>query len=272
MQLTSLLNKLLITNGVQLSKIPKDLTTDKHQRPSVGHIIELIGPSGVGKTYFYNHLRSELEGGWYFRQDVKKISNYHGSSFSLLQEKDALFIECLLKKKYENVFLGKETLQRKVSLHEFFVKEIAADVYFRHTKLARGLFSDEGVTHNFSKELLWYHEKLNENGENKLHTELQRFFENRSVLMYDAPTTQIIKNLKARSSQKPGAGNDWFYYAGEKEVTEFIERSKKSKRKILSVLQRYDVDVLVLDATEDININKKKVLEFCSYVVSGKKE
>ena len=272
MQLTSLLNKLLLTNGVQISKVPKDLTADKRQRPSVGHVIELIGPSGVGKTYFYNYLRFELEGNWFFRNEVKRVSNYKGSSFSLLQEQDALFIECLLKKKHENVFSGKGALQRKVSLYDFFIKEISADVYFRHTTLARGLFSDEGVTHNFSREILWYHEQLNEGVEKKQHDVLQRFFDNRSVILYEAPTTQIIKNLKTRSSQKPGAANDWFHYAGEKEVTEFIERSKASKRKVLAVLQQYGVDVLTLDATKDLDSNKEKVLEFCFSIISGNKE
>lgn len=272
MQLTSLLNKLLLTNGVQLSKVPKDLTADKRQRPSVGHVVELIGPSGVGKTYFYNYLRPVLEEGWFFRNEVKKISNYKGSSFSLLQEHDALFIEALLKKKHENVFSGKGALQRKVSLYDFFIREISADVYSRHTKLARGLFSDEGVTHNFSREILWYHEQLNEGVEKNQHDALQRFFDNRSVILYDAPTAQIIKNLKKRSSQKPGAANDWFHYAGEQEVTEFIERSKASKRKILSALQQYGVAVLALDATKDIDGNKEKVLEFCSSVIFGNKE
>nr|WP_163503661.1 hypothetical protein [Halomonas socia] len=272
MQLTSLLNKLLLTNGVQLSKVPKDLTADKRQRPSVGHVVELIGPSGVGKTYFYNYLRSELEGNWFFRNEVKRISNYKGSSFSLLKEQDALLIESFLNKKYDNIFSGKEALQRKISLYEFFLKEMAADVYFRHTKLARGLFSEDGITHNFSKEILWYHEKLHEGDEKKQHDVLQRFFDNRSVILYEAPTTQIIKNLKIRSSQEPGAGNDWFHYAGEKEVIDFIESSQASKRKVLSVLQQYGIDVLTLDATKDLDINKKKVFEFCSSVISRNKE
>ncbi|MBD3896243.1 hypothetical protein IEI94_10315 [Halomonas sp. ML-15] len=271
MQLTSLLNKLLLTNGIQLSKIPKDLALDKRQHPSLGSIVELVGPSGVGKSYFYNHLQPELEGNWFFRKEVKKISTYQGSSFSLLNDEDAALVENLLNKKYENIRSVKGVLQRKVALYDFFLKEMAADVYFRHTKLARGLFSEDGVTHNFSQELLWYHEELTKEGAKGKYNVLQRFFDNRAVIFFDAPTSYIIKNLKIRSSQNPGAGNDWFYYAGEKEVTEFIERSKANKAKMHSVLQKYGVDVLTLDATESLETNKQKVLEFSASVISRNK-
>ncbi|WP_444677810.1 hypothetical protein [Halomonas sp. E19] len=164
MGLAKQLNGLLAPVGWQLRRIPDRVPLGK-KYVSAGHLVELIGPSGVGKSHLYAQLPASLKSGWLSRRCVRNHVRHSEVPFDDVASPDNELMETLLRWKHENLWAEEISLGRKVKLTDFFTYEMAADAYARlHCLLSCGVLSDEGITHNFTHELLtWYDTRAKHN-------------------------------------------------------------------------------------------------------------
>ncbi|MCG6656350.1 hypothetical protein HOP52_00970 [Halomonas campisalis] len=259
MSLVEKVNNFLTLGGIQIHRVPTMKDLGKNVPSTAGKLVELIGPSGVGKTHLYRTLFPKIKRDWHSRSGARAYSKRQGS-FTQCNVDNNPIVEVLLKWKSGNIWCRDIPLWRKVRLYDFFVQEMAADVIAKEKLLAScGMFSDEGVTHNFTRELLQWYEMRHEDNVDALSSFLHR----RLIILVDAPEDYIMSNLKRRNSEKSsGAQNDWLSYMSEREAFEMISRSKQIKKRWIAVVTSLGVPTLTLEASDGLVANEQRVFDF----------
>jgi hypothetical protein len=261
------LRKIFTTAGYELKKLPLQLNKIESKHRSSDKIVELIGATGVGKSTLFRNLQDDLRNDWFFKSQLKVEITKSRDHFNLLGIDEQVFIDLLLQEKYKNLNDFKDmNLAKKTSLYIFFIREMEMDVFARYTPLSKGLFSGDGLTHNFKHEILFL-KNINDSLTNFKKECLRNIFKNRSIIHLDASTEYIINNLKKRSIEDHGSGNDWYSYYGQEGITQFVKDAQCNEKKIADIAQYYGSELLYLNAEEPLSIKKELIFNFLDKIL-----
>lgn len=271
MPLSISINRLLTPVGLRLERIPSPLPLTQAPARSAGHQIELIGSTGVGKSYLYMSLATQLKGSWISRYQLRKHADHERELFKELENKDSTLLKYLLSKKHEAIYNKNIPLWRKYKLYKYQVRILGADAFARECCLPTlGAFLDEGVQHNFTRELIDWHIHYAIHNRDDMQR-LENFMKGRSLIFMDASVEHIMSNLKKRHLNVMGKEhNDWFAWMRESEVMKKIIDKKEINLLWLEVAASLGVPTIKIDAAEDVSVNKDKVLDFLESIQQGK--
>jgi len=228
--MNTLVKKIINALGFELHRAPTIQKEPIKSYKTQNATIELIGPSGIGKTTLRKMVSKHLK----FRWNLSYTTNTRtiGNISNQLDE----FYRIILYRKLISLYEQEKEVDRYAKLSAFFIKRMQQD---RHLKLSGlldkgGWFLDDGFCHNFTLEILQAMEK------NELENEvLNKFFENRNFILLEAPINRIVENLKNRQVNYKGAGNDLLIVYGEKGIKQFIQKSINNKRKMVELSLQY---------------------------------
>lgn len=128
-------------------RLPVQRQDLKQCKLTSGKVIEFIGPSGVGKSFLCDRAFPLLSAHW-----RKGISPPKSSEDHLMPEMSAHWK--LLRSKFEKLSLGQLNSYQRAKLLRYFSEVIAKDLEMRAQLSMCGFVLDEGLFHNFGKELL----------------------------------------------------------------------------------------------------------------------
>ncbi|HSP31066.1 MAG TPA: hypothetical protein VLO13_03520 [Halomonas sp.] len=273
MKMTARINQLLAPMGVRLQRIPESPTLSQAPSRTAGHHVELIGPSGVGKSYFYAQLSLQLTADWLSRMQISQISQYsihRRDSFKELEGKDSTLVEYLLRMKHEFIWNQDMPLYHKHWIYTYFAKQMGNDGFARDLCLpTRSVFLDEGVQHIFTRELLTWHSLRATNSAEDMQR-LKDYMKGRSLILLDASVEHIMGNLKKRHAQSQGQQlNDWLAFMSEEDILANIRYEKASKKRWARVAKALGAATLELDASEELSANERKVAKFLESIQRG---
>jgi len=100
------------------------------------------------------------------------------------------------------------------------------DVYFKNSKLPKGYFSEDGITHLFTDELLDF---INSSNHNEKDACLSEFFNLRSYIFLTASEDYIMHNLKIRSRKHKNRADDWYTHFGRENIYDFVKNTQRKK-------------------------------------------
>ncbi|KIO47759.1 hypothetical protein, partial [Nitrosospira sp. NpAV] len=84
-----------------------------------------------------------------------------------------------------------------------------------------------------------------------------------SLVLLDVSVDQIMSNLKKRHAELQGKKqNDWLAWLPEEELLEKIREGKERKQRWTKIAQALGVATLELDASEELSVSERKVLDF----------
>lgn len=110
-----------------------------------GKIVEFIGPSGVGKTYIFRHALENFSDRYITRPSETKIQDHlvldYGPHWNLLVSK----VKSIGNKNLNDF--------QRAKLLQYFSQVLVEDIKIRIQLEKHGFFLDEGLVHNFSKDL-----------------------------------------------------------------------------------------------------------------------
>ena len=256
-------NGLLSVLGLQLRRLPKSPDLPQGlERATRGHLVEMIGPTGVGKSHFHDQLLPETGKQWLSRREIKLLMEGQ-RPFIELDGVSSVLVDDLLAQKQRSIWALDIKVWRKVALLEVFTREMALDIHARARVVpVAGLFSDEGITHNFTTELLrWYEER--DRNDPFWKEALRSFMQGRSIILLDADDDTILRNLKRRHSELQGKQqNDLLAYWTEEKTLKKIRHSRCAARNWLELAASLGVNTLKVDLRQGLGAGKEKVLSF----------
>lgn len=261
------IKKVFLLGGYELTKLPDQLNTHEGKRNTSGLTVDLVGPTGVGKTTFFSALEPDLKKDWFFRGQIPRKKLEKKRPFRLVHGRQQDFVGNLLQKKHENLSKIVElSLARREYLYNFFVKEMEQDIFFRYSNLPKGYFSEDGITHGFTNEIvdLMQGTSPHDTGDNCL----EEFFGGRAIIQLAASADYIIENLKKRSIETPGRANDWYTHFGKNRIKNFVDDTITNKNKLVCIAEKNGAKVLKINAEDSVTINREKVFEFLRLYIS----
>lgn len=252
--------------GYDIRKVPRIQKDNPNW--SKGYIIEFIGPSGVGKTTLYNSLIDRYKNDWYTRDQVRQAVEMHPRATDNLGEELEQVYSMLIKDKTINIFKQEDQLSRKSYLLQFTFGEMKLDILAKSGMLNKGLFSDDGITHNFGSEFINYHSSLKDKKTIVIRKGLEEFFRHRGIILITASPDFIKRNLIKRNQELESKGrddalNNYYRIIGEEGLDKHHSEVIKKKEKMIEIAEIYGGKVLkinVEDASQEII--SKRVDEF----------
>jgi len=230
-----------------LKKISSTLhvKVEKKSNCSGGKIIEFIGPSGVGKSTLYELTKNNLSSVW---NSSQKINKYQ------LISTDGKLIDThweIFKNKLNFIDSLKTNSIEKLKLVGYFNTVLLNNIKLMQIQDEFGFFLEEGICHNFSRELL----ALN-------NEELLSVIRNRClicVLPKDSMT--VVNQLRKRAKD---GGHTVFHHTGldDEELNELSKDSTQIFIKFLDCIQKFKIPICQLYAEDGLEINSKKIIEF----------
>ncbi len=221
------LRRLESTSKILRSPITKSLT------------IELMGPSGVGKSTLWSDARKVLHNKWNIKYPA--VTEVRLDSNNQLDE----LYRCCLNNISLNLFERENSIERFERENSFerygrlltyFIQRAKED---RHLKLSgllniAGWFLDDGFCHNFKTEIIHAIEKHRIDNDT-----LKFFFEGRNFVFLNATDDWMLRNLRNRQKRTPGAGNDWLSVYGETSIIEYVRWELNQTRKLVEYSTQY---------------------------------
>ncbi len=259
--------KLLNRAGYDLRKmdIYREMSGSGEHLQTSGWRVEFIGAYGAGKTTQFYAVWPQYEQEWFSRKQLRLYTERRRiKTYDLTDARFATHYEKLLVLKFHNLFQSSRSMANKVELYDFFKTQLGLDLYFSNCKLSRGLFSDDGIIHNFAEELL----EMAQDGDEALPMDsfLSHLFNKRALIYLKADPGTIEGHLKTRSVEMPGAGNDWLTYwqasSGAEEIPECIALIVARVERLVALADRHGAPVLRLDVKKGTAHNGREVGRF----------
>jgi len=212
---------------------------------SGGKIIEFIGPSGAGKSTLYTATKNSLSSYWGNLKTLNKFQN------DTVDEQLAAIHWKLFKYKLTKVDSLNTDSLAKLNLMEYFKKVLLNNLKLIQFENEVGFFLEEGLCHNFSKELL----SLNKE-------ELIKILGNRYLIcLFPKNNKIVVQQIRKRASQ---GGHTVFHHKGISDLElEVLTKNTITNFKVfLKHLEKYNIPVCQLFVEDGIEANSKKIIEF----------
>lgn len=212
---------------------------------SDGKIIEFIGPSGAGKSLLYNATKNSLSAVWGNLKTLNKFQN------DIFDEQLAAIHWQLFKYKLTKVDSINSDGLVKLKLMEYFKEVLSDNLRVLQLENEAGVFLEEGLCHNFSKELL----SLNKE-------DLLKILGNRYlVCLFPKDPKVIVNQIRKRTSE---GGHTVFHHNGlnDNALEELTKIAIINFRELIIRLKEYDIPICQLYVEDGIELNSKKIIEF----------
>ena len=226
------LHRLKSTSNILRSANTKSLT------------IELMGPSGIGKSTLCSDAKNVLRHKWNIK--YPEVTQVRLDSNNQLDE----FYRCCINNKSLNLFERENSFERYVRLLPFFIERAKED---RHLKLSgllnkAGCFLDDGFCHNLTTEIIHVieHHKID-------NDTLKFFFEGRNFVLLNATDDWMLRNLRNRQKRTPGAGNDWLSVYGETDMIEQVRKQFNQIKKLVEYSTKYGASSYEINISDGYN-------------------
>ncbi len=213
---------------------------------TTGLYIEFIGPAGVGKSTLFEAVKNHTAGEWYYREKLPglKLKEREDMLDGGLHWK-VLFAKALnLDERILNGF-------RKTKLMRYFTEVVLYDLYLNNGVSDRGFLLEEGICHNFSKEL------------NALPDDEFETIMTGRALVYLKPKncSTVLNRIKKRSQ---AGGHTVTHHIGltDNELFEIAEMSVKNFNELIHRSLAIGIPACTVYAEDDINQNAEILLDF----------
>lgn len=209
--------------------------------------IELMGPSGIGKTTLHSKVGKMLNYKW----NLKYLTNIKLPKEDSFKLGNIYRISLFLKG--SNLYKTEKDFKRYMNLMLFFIKNADRDHNLKSSGILNkgGAFLEDGFCHNFAEEIIEIIEKKLVPDE-----ELYDFFEGRRFVLLEAPVNYVVENLRKRQenrkeNRKDDLGNDILSVFGEQNIMSHVQKDFFLKRKFLKLSSRFGARYWILNKLEE---------------------
>ena len=237
------------------------------QAPSSGVIIEFVGPSGIGKTTFFQRIKDEYKHTWLFKDDLAHVHELD-DSFKLLSKQEEQVVSQVMDLAYQSLIKDDLSLPVRDGIYRFLTKEMKTDIFFRKANFGKGLLSEGGLLLNFCDELV----SVRTGASPDLLLTMNNLFRKRHVVNFMASDHYILENLKKRKKETPGAGNDWIGNLGLQKAHDMIKRYNESNLRLVHLAVSLGCRVIEIDAEASFEEKKNLFENFVPTVINKRHE
>ena len=247
-----ILKKIIRTLGYELHRNSTAQNEYIKTNEAKNTIIELIGPSGIGKTTLQKMVSKSLNCRW--NLSYPNSTKHIGRDSKQLDE----LYRIILFRKLVSLYEHEKDIDRYTEISSFFIKRIQQDRVLKMSGFLDkgGYFLDDGICHNFTSEII----QIIENNEVD-NAILNKFFVNRNIIVLEAPINRIVDNLRKRQLKNKGALNDWLSVYGEHGIKEFIQHLINNIRKLEDYACQFGCSVYTIDLIQSDHELVKQVRE-----------
>ncbi len=251
--MNTLLKKSLVLAGIYPLVISRRVDATHAARPkTTGNIVEFLGPSGVGKSTLLEALKHHTVGEWYYRDNIPQLK---------LREREdnldgALHWEMLHAK---FMYMDKRSLNgfRKAKLMNYHTQVVMNDLQLRYGMSARGFLLDEGLCHNYSREV----GALSD-------ADFISIMSDRA-LVYVKPNeiSTVVKRIRQRTQN---GGHTVTHHVGlsDDELCSVAEKSVDSANALTRRAKEMDIPVCIVFAEDSIEDSIGSLLRFEQHILS----
>lgn len=232
--------------------------------------MEFVGVSGIGKTTFLNRISNQnLREGWFLTKDLYRFHPAESldSLKSINREQETVY-RFMLNSVFDELIAKQEfPFSIKVDIFHYLINVVKYDVFMRNSSFPKGFMLDEGIVHNFAKEIVALY-SLAKNGNFSLDETVGLLFKNRALVYLSASEDYIIGNLKKRENDQTAVINNWYPLLGNDRLTEFVREKILIAGQIFRIAGELNVPTLHLDVeNENFDALSIKMHKFLSSVV-----
>lgn len=235
----------LILNKLDLTL--KKKINFKYNVNKKSNVIEIIGPSCIGKSFLLSNLKKATGNKYYYDQEFssinihnKEISKYIITSRNILLKRE---VDITLDQLQETYLLGKNL---EIKTKVFFLDFITENLEFEKSFLI-----SEGFVHSFSNSI---YEAI----KNK-EAYINNFFIDKKYIYIQPSLKKIKENLNSRKKDKTALGYTYSNLSGN-ELDEKINQSIIKYDTIANFISEHNGSVLTVN--EETNINQ--IINFIS--------
>ena len=252
----SLLKKL----GYRLIKIPgkkaKSVAFVKNDddTPSktLVFVIEFIGPTGVGKTTLFERIKNHTAAEWYYRENLSSLN---------LKDREGKLSGSLHWKILFDRLLRLDGLNldgfHKTKLMRYLAQVMIYDLRLHNGLSDKGFLFDEGICHNFSKEL------------NALPGDEFKAIMAGRALVYLTPKdpSTVVKRIRERA-QNSGKMVSYQKGLSDSELCLMAERHMNQFETLVSRARSIGIPTCIVYAEDELDRNAEIILGFEKNMVS----
>jgi hypothetical protein len=249
--------RLLERLGLRITRISRDPAA-LSRTVTAGHVVELVGPSGVGKTTLFRHVAPALAKRWYFQKDIAPFM-YGGFR---LDPEDACAYESLVSAAVAEVAERDVEVSARAASLAFRMRILREDMCVMAGTRPRGFFIDDGLCHNATRHVLARLEAGDRGMERLVR---RRAF----VFLFADRVETVVANIKARRLSSPPLYGNNFRGRSDTELAAMTVASDRDKRALLARLTGLGCRCLVLRAEDGLAANAARVLGFERQLVEG---
>ncbi|MBF7053193.1 hypothetical protein IOC61_07630 [Halomonas sp. KAO] len=254
--LKHLLKSTLSRSGFALMRtppLPRGAPSATH-----GQRVEMIAPSGAGKTTLYRQLAFHNE--WMRAERIligrdafPELPGGHvGELYARLLFGSLQALERLPL-----------TPSHKLRLVDYITTTLRHDIAWRSRHYPRGMVSEEGICHNFSAQLAALA------AEDPEPPGLAGLLAGRSLIRLETSVERVMAQLASRHRQRPGGGNDWLGYLGEEAALAHVEQELAWGLAVCRLFERHARPVLMLKAEDDLATHQHRINAFLARLAEG---
>jgi uridine kinase len=238
--------KKLIHKALIISRLKVKGSEPRIRKNTKGFIIEFIGPSGVGKSTLFDAVKNRMQGNWHYREQQK----YYKLERSQTLIDGALHWNLMMAKAC-NLDILELNGFRKLKLLKYFSDVVYSDLHMQYCASESGFLLEEGIFHNFSKEI------------NSLQNdEFESLIANR-ILIYVRPKSNItvVNRIRKRTAN---TGHTVAHHIGlsDQELLEIVDSSVISFDTMIKRAQIFNHPTLTVYAEDDLSYNAGLILKF----------
>lgn len=211
--------------------------------------VELIGVSGVGKSFIYHQLTKHQRNWWTTAEFIKQLEKVDADQ---ILEQHAFYqdLAALRLQTIQNLNILPSS---KFRIAHWNYRSLQDDaVIFQHNKNAL-IVSDEGLLHNFSNELTDLMAQKPD--------QVKPFLKNRAVIYCHASVDEIVQRIEKRTQE---TGRTIAHHRGKntKELYEIVEKDLHEKEAFIQLLSLSGVPILKVSTQHQIKDNVKEITDF----------
>lgn len=247
----SQIKKLLRGSGFEARRIDGRLRLARIGPSTRGVVVEMMGPSGVGKSTVLNAALARFKGHYLSGSDMSHIVSQQN-----LPEANRIRYR-LYERQFKRLFGDGMRLPVKISRFNYHSQLLARDIAMFEGDLDRGVFLEEGVCQCFTEEVV------------DLPDDYFRDFVQSRVLVHVTArdstqiAAQILKRYNTEGSIRP-------QHEGKTldELALFCNKHALNFRMLADRARMAGVQVLTLHADDGVEVNAAKLVEFEAELLS----
>ncbi|RBI65882.1 hypothetical protein DQ400_16645 [Vreelandella sulfidaeris] len=258
--------KVLNFAGLEVRWTNRKIPPFNNPRLKAGVIVELIGPSGVGKTTLFDKVKENLGQQWIFRNHLRRL-NRLGAKGVDIGDPYYNFASMLMEQKTKGIMALNSPFLKKIQGVNFYTRELANSMVYLNEKVPNWLFSDDGIVHLFKNEIIEFEQKLLDDEEAS-----DLLFKNKNLIHVDADEDYILDNLRKRHIHSQREGNDMLSWMDEDEVYNHARLTRLTNNKVKKIAKTHGASVFGINAADSIDENIIKLKNILDTIVECNSE